>query len=344
LTHLDEEYMTQTVITDLLSRVTHVDLLTRHGAVLGIAEVVRELGVLGSKNVNARTDELVDVIVRIEKARLYRGKGGEIMRSAVCRLIECVSLANLPLSVKQSVTLLDTLDDCIKHPLEGISIAAVSGLRALTRSYFPVTKTGPSDRLYGRVVDKYLKVVSTEDNAAATRGFSLAIGALPAKFIAFNGDVLRTVVKQLCECAQIDATVGEEPDAETRRNCVKALEEIVQTVGVGEVERAEVVTTDGGTLTPFGLGKGDVELVFETLHGSLEDYSMDKRGDVGSWVSRSIVRYAKSARYSDAVIIHTDPLSNSLAGSVCGVDGNQEFDCDECEGECGGGVGHEGGE
>ena len=100
-----------------------------------------------------------DVIKRIEKARLYRGKGGEIMRSAVCRLVQCLSMASLPLSVKQQVTLLDSLDDSIKHPLEGISMAAVAGLRELTRSYFPVASTGPSARLHTRVTAKYLDTV-----------------------------------------------------------------------------------------------------------------------------------------------------------------------------------------
>lgn len=46
---------------------------------------------------------MVEVVPRIEKARLYRGRGGELVRSAACRLIECIALANVPLNVKTQV-------------------------------------------------------------------------------------------------------------------------------------------------------------------------------------------------------------------------------------------------
>ena len=286
LVSLDPDYFTNTVLDDLFELVCDVDLLTRHGAVLGIAEIVLAVASTpGKAALVKKTEQVVDVVLRIEKARLYRGKGGEIMRSAVCRLIECMSAAKLPLSVKHSVTLLDSLDDCIKHPQEQISIAAVSGMRELTRFYFPVSSTGPSPRLHARVAEKYAKIVKTEDNAAATRGFSLALGALPPKLLAFSKDSLSAVVRTLCEVAETSFQVGDlEPDAETRRNCVVALAEVVDTVGVGTFKAERVDTTDGKGLTPVGLDRELCELVFATLFASLEDYSMDKRGDVGSWV------------------------------------------------------------
>jgi hypothetical protein len=254
------------------------------------------------------TPSVVDVVARIEKARLYRGKGGEIMRSAVCRLIQCMSMAALPLSVKQQVTLLDSLDDSVKHPLEKISVAAVAGLRELTRAYvageraserkekregparanclwgassealmqrsakwatalhsrrsrclephplatlrryFPVSSTGPSARLHARVTEKYLNIVLSEDNAAATRGFSLALGALPSKLIAFKTEELDKVVRGLCAAAGADFKVGEEGDAETRRNCVVGLSELVKEVGVGAGRGDVDGTTDGKAL------------------------------------------------------------------------------------------------
>ena len=84
------------------------------------------------------------------------------MRGAICRLIECIALAKIPLPVKSQVRLLDTLDDCVKHPLETISQSAVAGLRALLDVHFPVASTGPSERLRKRVVEKYVKIMEEE--------------------------------------------------------------------------------------------------------------------------------------------------------------------------------------
>lgn len=65
----------------------------------------------------------VSVIVpAIEKARLYRGKGGEIMRSAVSRFIECISLARVHVTDKIKRTLLDTVNENLKHPNSSIQV------------------------------------------------------------------------------------------------------------------------------------------------------------------------------------------------------------------------------
>lgn len=42
--------------------------------------------------------EILELLPKIDKARLFRGKGGEIMRVAACRLIEGLSIAEIPLS------------------------------------------------------------------------------------------------------------------------------------------------------------------------------------------------------------------------------------------------------
>ena len=57
----------------------------RHGATLGLAEVTLALHRAGSGLQDSRAAQVAGVVPAIEKARLYRGKGGEIMRSAVCR-------------------------------------------------------------------------------------------------------------------------------------------------------------------------------------------------------------------------------------------------------------------
>lgn len=66
---------------------------------------------------------LAGVVPSIEKARLYRGKGGEIMRASVSRFIECISVYKITLSEKIKRSLLDTLNENLKHPNSQIQVS-----------------------------------------------------------------------------------------------------------------------------------------------------------------------------------------------------------------------------
>ena len=205
---------------------------------------------------------------QIEKARLYRGRGGEIVRKAVCRLIECIAIAQLPLAVKMQVRLLDSIDESIKHSMEPVQLQAVAALRKFTRSYFPITSAGPSARLQARIVGKYVDIVQNADIASSTRGYALGLGVLPARLVVHTTANLEMIIETLQRASNPKTKVGEEPDAETRRNAINALVEISETVGVGG---------------QHGFTALQVQSVFGTLLLAMKDYSMDKRGDVGSW-------------------------------------------------------------
>ena len=222
---------------------------------------------------------LAHLVSEIETARLYRGRGGELMRSAICRFIECLSLARLPLTVKQQVKLLDSVDACLKHPKEDVQEAAAAALGSLTRSYFPVGPSGPSDRLQKRVVNKYVDIVVTDDNPAAVRGYTLALGRLPKKLLAPSACVLDRILTCLADTARINSKVGNEGDAETRRNAILSIVGVVTEVGM-------TVASDNIDVTSNALvamSREDVTTVFDSLLASMEDYNTDRRGDVGSW-------------------------------------------------------------
>lgn len=65
---------------------------------------------------------MVAMVPAIEKARLYRGKGGEIMRSAVSRFIACISMAGISLNEKTKKSLLETLNENLRHPNSQIQV------------------------------------------------------------------------------------------------------------------------------------------------------------------------------------------------------------------------------
>lgn len=108
ISKLNHRYTAIEVLPKLLHQCFHDDLVVRHGSLLGVAETVVAFGeanlVKRGKVLNDETLELIaELVPSIEKARLYRGRGGEIMRSAACRMVECMSLADVPLTVKQQV-------------------------------------------------------------------------------------------------------------------------------------------------------------------------------------------------------------------------------------------------
>jgi hypothetical protein len=85
---------------NLLAKSTNSELCVRHGAVVGLSEIVLALK---KKLPDDSVTDLSELVPKLEKLRLYRGRGGEVMRAAVCRYIECLSLADVPLTVKQQV-------------------------------------------------------------------------------------------------------------------------------------------------------------------------------------------------------------------------------------------------
>ncbi len=309
---MEPTYFIETVLPSLLSNAMHENLFVRHGAVIGIAEIVLALQneEKGIAEFNGVSETLISSIsglfFAIEKARLYRGRGGEIMRAAVSRLIECMAKSRVPMTVKQQLGILDGLDTNLKHPNEVIQNAAAAALNALMRSYFPVGQNGPSERLQNRVVDKYIKAVKEDDNPAATRGYALALGHLPAKLVAPNKSVLDAVVDCLCYSSHPTTLIGGQGDAETRKNSIKSLVRLCETVGIGIPPDAQVATV--------ALNKCQVMKVFQALFDAVEDYNTDRRGDVGSWSRIAAMNGMESLTYL-AIKASNIPKINNRNGS-----------------------------
>ena len=78
----------QTAAVDLLLPLCLDPVLeVRHGAALGLGEVALAVASCGGLD-EGRQSAVAAVVPGIEKARLYRGKGGELMRGAVCRQVK----------------------------------------------------------------------------------------------------------------------------------------------------------------------------------------------------------------------------------------------------------------
>jgi tubulin-specific chaperone D len=104
-------YMVEQVLPDLLGQVYSPDVVRRHGSILGVAEVIRGVANYPAWVPPDLVQAIVNIVPRIEKARLYTGRDGKLVRSAACRLIECIAISAWQLSIKMQVRKYQALQD-----------------------------------------------------------------------------------------------------------------------------------------------------------------------------------------------------------------------------------------
>lgn len=264
-------------LNDALETCFDTNLWVRHGSLMVVSEMVLEVHANGtSSGVTVMDDELVDKIVtlvpRLDKARMFRGRGGEILRAASCKLVESVARADMPVAIKTKVALIEFLNENVKHPHDYIQQASADALRHALFAFFGRSSAsaskdeGPSSRLQELTVSKYLKGLADEENVAAARGYALALGILPEKLLLYPAGRLQAVLQALKSSASVTTKVAGEPDAECRRNCVIATVEIMERLAYSPHLSSDLF-----------------HFAFEILLDASEDHSVDKRGDTGSW-------------------------------------------------------------
>nr|XP_016438894.1 PREDICTED: tubulin-folding cofactor D-like isoform X2 [Nicotiana tabacum] len=283
LTKYDPGYFASTILGKLLPCTLSSDLCMRHGATLAVGEVILALHECDYVLSPDLQDQVAGVVPAIEKARLYCGKGGEVMRSAVSHIIECISLACLQLRDKIKRILLDTLHENLRHPNSQIQGAAAAALKSFLPAYFVALES----KSFNAITSKYLEKLA-DPNVAARRGSALALGVLPFEFL---GEGWKDILRKLCAACEIEDN-PEERDAEARVNAVKGLvlvcETLTQTRDYSHLLSAEEC------ISLYVFIKNEV---MQTLFKALDDYCVDNRGDVGSWVREAAINGLERCTY-----------------------------------------------
>lgn len=243
---------------------------------------------------------VAEVVPSVERGRLTRGKGGEVVRSAICRLAETTSATGLPLSGEQQQCLLAQLRDNLRHPTPEIQAAAAAALAAFAARYLPHAAAEAQQAL----VDGFAAALRDVASVAARRGGALALGALPRWLL----HPRRSEVLAALAAATVPEAAAEERDAESRVNAVTALARVGATL-LGLPPAGDTAGTEGQPSGSCGAGTGtnrsaaavadptDEELreacsaVLEPLLAALEDYSVDNRhAAAGCWGPRGACR------------------------------------------------------
>ncbi|XP_062936877.1 tubulin-specific chaperone D isoform X2 [Cynocephalus volans] len=283
LTQQAPEYSTTHVFPRLLSMTLSLDLHTRHGAVLACAEVTYALYKLAAQENRPVTDyldnkamqRLKQIHQQLYDRQLYRGLGGELMRQAVCTLIENLSRSRMPFKGDAVISGWQWLiDDTLRHLhlvssnfREQVKDTAVSALAALCSEYYMMEPGQADPAIQEELIQQYLAELQSPEEMTRC-GFSSALGALPGFLLKGRLQQVLAGLRAVTQTSPKDVSF-----AEARRDGLKAIARICQTVGV----KAEGAPDEA-------VCRENVAQIYAVLLGCMDDYTMDSRGDVGAWV------------------------------------------------------------
>ena len=190
----------------------------------------------------------------IERKRLYRGKGGDLIRSACYNLLAAIYHSTIQFkdNEKYFSKICEMLSEGIVHLVEHVQGSAISALVSIAGT----------DRAYSlsSLVQGFLQRLREPRgvNVAARRGMVLAIGLVAAN----DCDVFDLLTNEALSWPKHWLGNHDYVDPQCRMNAILGLAKI----GSDGVDRAAQVCID-----------------------AMDDFHSDKRGDVGSWVrSRAI--------------------------------------------------------
>ncbi len=197
----------------------------------------------------------------MEQRMELRGSGGELLRSAVTPFIQNMAESKFPCHNEDVVDLWKMIiDDNLVHKDAVVQERAICAVAAFANEYFNQSEL---DGLVGHYQSQL------DASELHLRGFALALGSLPKSVLCGR---LHQILPVLIEKTAI--TKRTEMWAEGRRDVLKAIVSMIKTVGV---------STDG-TRGESQICEANVVPIYDCFLKALEDYTHDRRGDIGAWV------------------------------------------------------------
>ena len=271
LVFIDAQYHASISLPELLVRCRSVGLEERHGALSGVAELLPALRTQLHhdswipKDVEESISCIIPDIVSLE---LTKGKGGEMIRNAACRLIKALAITRICLNSTQLHCIYAFLRENLKHPSEEIQVLAASSLSEFL-GVFLEQMEGDTNCIIQRdkVVDSLLEELHPQMNVESRRGSALALGELSDSLFSGANTAVR-IVSALCKASRKEEQFAFR-DIVTRVNALKSISRVISKVRVNDLTDAEKLSL--------------MEMAVQAMNDALDDYSTDNRGDIGSW-------------------------------------------------------------
>ncbi|KAJ3203816.1 hypothetical protein HDU82_006287 [Entophlyctis luteolus] len=314
LTFLDLNFVLSKILPDLIPKAKSPDLIVRHGSCLAIGEIcLAWYNIRSAESSNPWwTEKPITRIVPEYPQTFLESFGSDLTRSALCRLISCLSAAHWPSnytqhfqSVPQSsfddfiVSWWHIVHSSLENRDESVQADACDAVNALSEYCWPfegsqndiIRNSAPLQEIISkRFCQKLILVMATSSEQTTVpagkvggRVGSVMIDRFPRRGYALAAGRLsvsvihafgETILNSLIDLVRSIEGGGE--DAEARRNAVTSIVQLYVTVGpaaVGKVFSEELVSKS-----------------IEALFFGMEDYSADSRGDVGAWIREACFR------------------------------------------------------
>uniref|UniRef100_H2YAQ7 Tubulin-specific chaperone D n=1 Tax=Ciona savignyi TaxID=51511 RepID=H2YAQ7_CIOSA len=298
LTKSKPDYVASTVLSQLVPLCTGMDLITRHGSILIVAEVVHSLheieesGSTGLISRNSSLKKCFRIVQALSDAKLFRGFGGELMRAAACHLIARLSQCTATITIPCATT--DGWLELIHETLSNLhsytngeeicttAISALSSINQVQLTPAPFANLATTDSAQKNstedAVQQYLNHL-TSTNERQRCGYAQAIASLPEP-------VLQTCFMKVCHSLFRAMQVNDKSEtsfAESRRDAVIAVSRVCKTVGANSENNMNA-----------GICSDNIRLIYDAIFLALNDYTRDRRGDVGSIVRLAAVKSLQS--------------------------------------------------
>lgn len=278
-------YMSSEVLPRLFNKTNSIDINMRHGSVLAIGEITSALKLVESDSeqtllTNQIVSELNELIGKFLTRDQFRGMSGEIMKDCCVEFIKNCSVAKIAANTKCLESWQEIIDKCLIGPTRD---AATIALAELCKAYYNTPERSTQN---AAIVDSYLKGAENDLEEKIRMGYLCALGALPDFMVLPKLDQIIDCLVKYCQVPRpsvLQETTsdgsGKQPEnlitfkwSEARRESVRSLSNIVQTVGFSCDSENSISNAKY------------FDKVFQCYMKALEEYSVDNRGDIGAWV------------------------------------------------------------
>ncbi|KAF8713101.1 Tubulin folding cofactor D C terminal, partial [Rhizoctonia solani] len=247
------------VVSELRPRLRSIDTNEVHGALLSIAEVSKAFKDQGYENERLQCFKQLSAL---PSAAFHKFRGDLIAEAACYLVAESISLTAVGLAPADGVPnwRYIILDNGLKHQNEAVQIAASSALSVIS---------GLMD--CGQEVQAFVREFQAKNASPITQcSISRVLGVLAYdKFDNGMGVAIECLIGGLTKNNETYSK-----SIEARRNCIASLSEIIAKT-LGSLR----------ALPPLIFRR-----IYATVLSGFEDYTVDQRGDVGSWVRMATLR------------------------------------------------------
>ncbi|PWZ02675.1 ARM repeat-containing protein [Testicularia cyperi] len=295
---LDKQRLLPSVVAALGQRVTSVDSVVVHGALLGLAEICEEcrsakVADAGRPEQTVQQPDAAFGMIEKVPSSVFHAMGAAMVLQAACQLIAAGISSSDPASPDDSCVWQKVINLALNRPEEQVQAAAAEACHRASL-----------------VLNLTPRIKSTLDgwhsfSIAQQQSNALVLGAIDYVSHAAS---FESAVEHLVALVNNTPATGSKAyssNIETRRNAFDSLARAV--MGLADDLR--------NICTQELMGR-----VLRTLLHGLDDYTTDQRGDVGSWVRLSCIagiRDILTLVHSKSVLTWIDPgLFQSLIGGL----------------------------